>query len=85
MGEVNHKYETVGVPDNYWLLNFNDFEHAFVTLFCLMVVNNWMVIAEMHKDVLGSSTVPLLFFGLFYVFSVLISLNIIIAVILDMY
>jgi len=50
-----------------------------------MVVNNWMVIAEMHKDVLGSSTVPLLFFGLFYVFSVLISLNIIIAVILDMY
>jgi hypothetical protein len=31
------------IPDNYHLDNFNDLLSSFVTLFTLMVVNNWMV------------------------------------------
>ena len=31
------------IPDNYHLDNFNDLVSSFVTLFTLMVVNNWMV------------------------------------------
>jgi two pore calcium channel protein len=30
-----------GIPDDYSLDNFNDFFSGFVTLFELMVVNNW--------------------------------------------
>jgi hypothetical protein len=29
------------IPDKYWLMNFNCLMSSFVTLFCLMVVNNW--------------------------------------------
>lgn len=32
------------IPDNYVLNNFNDLATSFVTLFMLMVVNNWMLI-----------------------------------------
>ncbi len=32
------------VPDKYYLNNFNDLGASFVTLFALMVVNNWFVI-----------------------------------------
>lgn len=35
--------EDSSIPVNYHLLNFNDFFSAIVTLFTLMVVNNWMV------------------------------------------
>ena len=33
-----------GIPDNYYLVNFNDMFSSIITLFVLMVVNNWMVI-----------------------------------------
>ena len=32
------------IPDNYYLINFNDLISSMVTLFILMVVNNWYVI-----------------------------------------
>lgn len=32
------------IPDNYYLVNFNDIVSSFVTLFILIVVNNWYVI-----------------------------------------
>lgn len=35
--------ENPSIPDNYYLDNFNDLLSSFVTLFTLMVVNNWMV------------------------------------------
>ena len=31
------------VPDNYYMDNFNDLFSSLVTLYTLMVVNNWMV------------------------------------------
>ena len=33
-----------GIPDDYHLMNFNDLVSSFVTLFALMIVNNWMVL-----------------------------------------
>jgi len=35
-------------PLNWVLNNFNDFGMSYVTLFELMVVNNWMVTTEMY-------------------------------------
>lgn len=43
------------IPDNYHLLNFNDFPSAIMTMFPLMVVNNWMVIVDMYVSVYGES------------------------------
>ena len=39
------------IPDIYVLNNFNDLASGFVTLFELMVVNNWYVTAGMYVDI----------------------------------
>ena len=55
-----------------------------VTLFALMVVNNWMVIVAMYCEALGSSAYRW-FFILFYYSSVIIGVNLFVAFVLDMY
>ena len=72
------------IPDDYYLDNFNDFFMGFVTLFQLMVVNNWQVNVGMYTDVMGSKNWRFLFVA-FYYFSVIIGLNIVVAFAIDMY
>ena len=71
-------------PDNWALMNFNDFASSFVTLFGLMVVNNWMITAEMYVRIADNKAV-LLFFVTFYILAVLVGLNIIVCFAIDMY
>jgi hypothetical protein len=35
----------------YWDINFNSFSQAMITLFCLMLGNNWYVIAAGYAAV----------------------------------
>jgi site-specific recombinase len=57
---------------------------SIVTLFALMVVNNWYVIVSMYATV--SNTVQVRWFFLaFYYFGVLIGVNIIIGFAIEMY
>lgn len=49
------------IPDNYVELNFNDFASSFVTLFVLMVVNNWFVVAKMYSKILGHNYIRAFF------------------------
>jgi len=72
------------VPDTYYLDNFNDLGASFVTLFALMVVNNWYVIVQMYVDITGTKYTRL-FFIAFYYLCVVIGLNIVIAFAIDMY
>ena len=73
------------IPDNYYLMNFNDLTSSMVTLFALIVVNNWYVIVAMCVDVKGGDTIYRYYFVVFYYFGVIIGLNIIIAFAIDMY
>mmetsp|Transcript_13614 Transcript_13614/g.21303 ORF Transcript_13614/g.21303 Transcript_13614/m.21303 type:complete len:192 (+) Transcript_13614:1711-2286(+) len=72
------------IPPTYFLDNFNDLASSFVTLFTLMVVNNWMVQVDMYVTVMGSPFYRF-YFGFFYYFSVIIGINIVVAFTLDMY
>jgi uncharacterized membrane protein YgaE (UPF0421/DUF939 family) len=60
-----------------------------MTLFALMVVNNWMVITEMYvaasADDGYNGKYARFYFGLFYYFAVIIGINITVAFIIDMY
>lgn len=58
---------------------------SYVTLFILIVVNNWYVIVQMCVDIMGGNTAWRYFFIVFYYFGVIIGLNIIIAFAIDMY
>ncbi len=70
------------LPPSYAANNFNDLPSAFVTCFELMIVNNWHVIAKMHSVFYGDENV-LIFFILFYHFSVLFGIQIIVAIIIE--
>ena len=73
-----------GVPQFYNLMNFNDFVSAYITLFALMIVNNWLDIVEVYVDVMGTNWVKW-YFIFFYYFSVIIGINIVVAFSIDMY
>ena len=72
------------VPEFYNLMNFNDFGSAFVTLFALMIVNNWLDIVQVYVDVMGTNWVKW-YFIFFYYFSVIVGINIVVAFAIDMY
>ena len=67
--------------EHYCSNNFNDIASSFVTLFELMVVNQWHVITEGH--VLVTSKAARLFFITFYFTCVLIVLNIFTAFVIE--
>ena len=72
------------IPPYYYLMNFNDLACSWVTLFTLIIVNNWMVIVQMYVDVTQTLWTRL-YFLLFYYFGVVIGINIVIAFALDMF
>lgn len=73
------------IPATYHLDNFNDFFSGLVTLFTLMVVNNWYVQVQMFVLVTNNNTWYRIYFILFWYFSVIIGINIFVAFALDMY
>ncbi len=76
---------TGSAPSLYYLNNFNDFGASLITLFHMMVVNNWFVTVNLYTSIYGGDTVTHTFFILFYVFSVIVLMNIVIAFALEMY
>ena len=76
------------VPSVFHLCNFNDFISSMVTLFTLMVVNNWMIqVAQftyITSDIYNKTAVQFYFIA-FYYFSVIIGINLVVAYVLDMY
>jgi hypothetical protein len=74
-----------GVPGSYHLMNFNDILSSFVTLYALIIVNNWWVISGMYVDIMGGSYVWQFFFISFYYFSIIIGVNLFVAQVLNMY
>mmetsp|Transcript_22401 Transcript_22401/g.19903 ORF Transcript_22401/g.19903 Transcript_22401/m.19903 type:complete len:396 (+) Transcript_22401:695-1882(+) len=77
-------FKDSSVPDNYVEMNFNDLFSSMVTLFALMVVNNWFMIVQVHTNIQGHNY-GRWFFILFYFSSVVVMLNIVIAFVIDMY
>ncbi|KAF0709369.1 Aste57867_5959 [Aphanomyces stellatus] len=74
---VNSTYAAAGYAAN----NFNDIASGMVTLFELLVVNNWYVIVDGH--VRATSTLARLFFVAFWLVGVYLTLSLIVASILD--
>ncbi|KAJ1284774.1 hypothetical protein BS78_03G230800 [Paspalum vaginatum] len=74
--------ETDLFGNDYLLFNFNDYPSGMVTLFNLLVMGNWQVWMESYMHLTGSSW-SLLYFVSFYLISVLLLLNLIVAFVLE--
>ena len=74
-----------GIPNNlYYLINFNDLGSSMVTLFSFMIINNWPAITDTMVNASGS-VLPRVYFMIFYIFVQWIILNILIAMMIDIF
>ena len=80
-------YVDSGAPQFYYTMNFNDFGAGMIVLFHQMVVNNWFVTVDMYTNIMGEASFMWVraYFVLFWITIVLIQLNIIIAVVLEIF
>lgn len=80
-------YESSEAPAFWYLLNFNDFGGSFITLFHQMIINNWFVTVNMYSEVMGpkSKFWVRTYFIFFWICIVLIQLNIVIAIVLEIF
>jgi len=76
-----HLEGSVYAQSDYWTLNWNDIPSALVSLFALMIANNWCILADAIMRV--SSNWAIVYFVSFYVVTHHIALNILMALILD--
>jgi len=76
-----------GIPSMYYVNNFNDLLSSFVTLFSIMVVNNWFVTVDMCTQARPemSKVSVRMYFIIFWYFSVIIGMNLVVAFVLDSY
>ena len=72
------------IPALYYLMAFNDFGQSMVTLFHIMVVNNWWVTCNMFIDV-SQNNWPQLYFASFWVLTVLIIFNLVVSNVIEIY
>jgi len=66
----------------YWSLTFNDILSGMITLFLVMLVNNWYIVADGYMLTSGTIWCGVFFF-VWYVVANFIMINIVVAVILD--
>ncbi|KAI3440748.1 uncharacterized protein J3R85_003197 [Psidium guajava] len=74
--------ETDLAADDYYLFNFNDYPNGMVTLFNLLVMNNWQDWTQSYKELTGTSW-TLVYFISFYLITVLLLLNLVVAFVLE--
>lgn len=68
--------------DDYLLFNFNDYPNGMVTLFNLLVMGNWQDWMQSYKELTGSIW-SLVYFISFYLITVLLLLNLVVAFVLE--
>ncbi|XP_027126939.1 two pore calcium channel protein 1B isoform X3 [Coffea arabica] len=79
----NPKLESTDLADNdYLLFNFNDYPNGMVTLFNLLVMGNWQVWMQSYRDLTGTSW-AYTYFVSFYLITVLLLLNLVVAFVLE--
>ncbi|CDP14785.1 unnamed protein product [Coffea canephora] len=79
----NPKLESTDLADNnYLLFNFNDYPNGMVTLFNLLVMGNWQVWMQSYVDLTGTSW-AYTYFVSFYLITVLLLLNLVVAFVLE--
>ncbi|XP_030930422.1 two pore calcium channel protein 1A-like isoform X1 [Quercus lobata] len=68
--------------DDYLLFNFNDYPNGMVTLFNLLVMGNWQAWMQSYRELTGTAW-SLTYFVSFYLITVLLLLNLIVAFVLE--
>ncbi|KAJ4749427.1 Two pore calcium channel protein 1 [Rhynchospora pubera] len=83
VNSANPKLQDTDLYSNdYVLFNFNDYPNGMVTLFNLLVMGNWQAWMQSYTDLTGTNW-TLVYFISFYLVTVLLLLNLIVAFVLE--
>ena len=74
----------IDAPYMYYLMNFNDFYASLMTLFHVIVINNWNNTVAMYCTVMGNNW-PRVYFASFWILAVLNMFNLVISFVLEIY
>ena len=84
-GKIHYRVDLPNnVPKDYVMNNFNDMASGMITLFELLIVNNWQFNVAMYVAVSGSKWVKV-YFITWYFIAVILGLNLLISFILEIY
>lgn len=84
IGENPDKITRDCIDNLFYLMNFNDFGSAYVTLFHILMVNNWFVTCDMFVEAIGHDW-PRVYFAVFWLCSVCFIVNILLSFLLEIY
>ena len=73
------------IGGDYIWLNFNDYSSGLLTLFSMMLFNNWQFIWDQFDFTVENAGLTSLFFLSFMVFASYVILNILMAFVIDVY
>jgi general stress protein CsbA len=76
--------ENVAGSGLYYQLNFNDTYSGMLTLFSILVSNNWNAVAEMYCAICANNW-PKVYFSSFFVIMIMVILNIVVSFVLEIY
>ena len=68
----------------YYIMNFNDTYSGMLTLFSILIGNNWNSMSDMYAD-LTNNDWPRWYFTIFYIVAIMVILNIVVSFVLDIY
>jgi len=71
-----------GINSDYVFINFNSTPNSFITLFSLLIVNNWNQVVASFVLLTGTRLTRL-FFIMFYMFGVLVAYTIVVTCIIE--
>eukprot|EP01061_Rhynchopus_euleeides_P014803 TRINITY_DN25500_c0_g1_i7.p1 TRINITY_DN25500_c0_g1~~TRINITY_DN25500_c0_g1_i7.p1 ORF type:complete len:1037 (+),score=389.20 TRINITY_DN25500_c0_g1_i7:68-3178(+) len=68
---------------NYYALNFDSFYSSSITLWCIMIVNNWFVIVDGYRAAKGDWVI--IYFVLFWLICVILLMNVVTALVVEVW
>lgn len=83
--DINNLNEDTDISPDYMWLNFNDFASGLITLFSMMLFNNWQFIWQQFNFAVESDMITNGFFLSFIILSSYIIMNILMAFVIDVY
>ena len=68
---------------DYYALNFDSFYNSCITLWCIMIVNNWYIIVDGYRAALGDWVI--IYFVSFWMICVLLLMNVVTALVVEVW
>ena len=83
MHDAKVPFSTGYSQQDYYALNFDTFYSGCITMFCIMIVNNWFVVVDGFRGAFGNWVVG--YFVIFWLITVILLMNVVTALVVEVW